>query len=707
MNNIIPRTFCISLKEVPNRRNRAEKYFSDIGLDVAFFDGVYGEAFGVKTSIPNTDEIPGRECHISSGHIGKILSHYSLWNILLHQPEEEFLILEDDVEFSSGFKEKLIHFKQELPEDWQFVYVGYISDSKDPIKMITDHVGIQSVLGSFAYMIKKSAIPILMETNKVLWNHLDKQIKDRSIPKLKNYVLAPSLAIHKSVCDESDSKWASLCYDWELDPLKVKNEETSEILSFGKGWHPLEKNSEGYFIWTDGRSELVINKEWTSIEIDAIVEGGVEGVCKIIRPGKTPLEINLVDGLNHLSIDLSNEKAIIFETKTFKPNQIYKSSDMRTLGMRLLKGFTLTSKYKAKFFVGLANIERVSNSAKVKVDSHENFKYTPAINTTTGKINLKNQLSFSHHRSGWNYALQTLSGEHRENAVKFDGFLDHTFGNQRELNTQLRNIPYREPWVGVFHNPPLIPNFFTDVASPTSIIFSKAFQESIPMCKGLYVLSEYHAKLLRTLIHNVPIEVLYHPTEFPSRIFNYNEFKESENKKIINIGWWLRRLTSIFRLQADRSFYQKIKLIPSVGNQSNTTIDKIMGIELACTAPLLSQELQSVINIRYMANDDYDQLLSKNIVFVDLYDSSANNVVIECMARCTPILINPLPAVVEYLGEGYPLYFNGLQEAEEKVHNIEKVKEAHQYLVDWNGREKITAEYFLKSFKKGEIYKSL
>ena len=95
-----------------------------------------------------------------------------------------------------------------------------------------------------------------------------------------------------------------------------------------------------------------------------------------------------------------------------------------------------------------------------------------------------------------------------------------------------------------------------------------------------------------------------------------------------------------------------------------------------------------------------------NIVFVDMYDSSANNAVIECIARDTPILINPLPAVVEYLGEDYPFYFNDLDEAAEKINDHDLIEETYKYLNNMN-KDFLTQEYFLRSFVESEIYKGI
>ena len=96
-------------------------------------------------------------------------------------------------------------------------------------------------------------------------------------------------------------------------------------------------------------------------------------------------------------------------------------------------------------------------------------------------------------------------------------------------------------------------------------------------------------------------------------------------------------------------------------------------------------------------NDEYDDLLSKNIVFVELYDSSANNLVIECIARNTPILINPVGGVVDYLGKDYPFYFNTLEEASYKLQNKELIKETTNYL---KNKSEVNSKIDINNFYK-------
>ena len=72
----------------------------------------------------------------------------------------------------------------------------------------------------------------------------------------------------------------------------------------------------------------------------------------------------------------------------------------------------------------------------------------------------------------------------------------------------------------------------------------------------------------------------------------------------------------------------------------------------------------------------------ENIVFVDFFDAAANNTVLECIIRNTPIIVNKLEGVVDYLGEDYPLYFTNLDDVPEMLSNIDKIISAHQYLLN-------------------------
>lgn len=705
--NQVPRTFCVTLRETPKRKEFAIKYFKEVGLDVEMFDGIDGKSFGLKSTVPNYSAIPGREYFITQGAVGCLLSHLTLWNVLQHLPEDEFFIVEDDALLGDKFFERFETYRAELPSDWEIAYVGWFPPggelAKDPPTNVSENIIIIKPAATHAYLVKKSALKTLIETNQVAWDTLDTQIAKRSLPKLKHYAFKSPLVAQRSLPDLKEETWVSLCHDFAVDPNWLK-EQNKNSLGLGSGWHPLEKNDDGYMIWSDGRGEFIFDEEWDKMEVEFIAEGDIEKKLRVICPQQEDQVFEIKYGKQTVSFPISGAKSVIIVTDTFRPIDIFKTSDYRRLGVRLLKGIQLTDKNGKMTAVSLYSMygqKKLNETSKTEGVKVTRMKYSH----DDGKINLSGQISFNHHRSGWAYVLNLLSQFHREDATLFDGWLEKTFAWQREEYSQLRLIPYREPWVGVFHNPPNTPSWFSHNSNPASMLQSKEFQDSLGTCRGIYVLSKYHREFLKCFIKTVPVDVFYLPTEVPDLSFNFDEFVKNPNKKIANIGWWCRKLSSIHKLDADSSIYQKIRT-QVFGNQN--AVEQVMAIEAMFDGRALSDEqVKSVVDVRHMPKEEYDELLSKNIVFLDLYDASANNVIVECMVRGTPILVNPLPAVVEYLGADYPFYFTTHAEAEKKLKNIVLIKATNDYLVSSGVAEKVTGDYCLKTIRDGEIWKSL
>ncbi len=93
----------------------------------------------------------------------------------------------------------------------------------------------------------------------------------------------------------------------------------------------------------------------------------------------------------------------------------------------------------------------------------------------------------------------------------------------------------------------------------------------------------------------------------------------------------------------------------------------------------LRKRYAGVDRMRRVPNEEYDELLSRNVVLTEGFACSASNVVIECVLRHTPIVVNPLPAVLEYLGVDYPLYFADPREVPDLLAES-RLFEAHEYL---------------------------
>lgn len=368
--------------------------------------------------------------------------------------------------------------------------------------------------------------------------------------------------------------------------------------------------------------------------------------------------------------------------------------------------------------------ESLSSSALIQPQKNDSF-------IAPRKICLSDNMVINYHRSGWKYALETLYPLHSPEGVLFDGFLEYNFLSQHfieprsdERLEQLKQyglfeisatseekglVPYKRPWVGFIHLPPDMPSEFDYYAQfhLTKMFAKPIWMQSIEHCLGLFTLSEYSACWLRRET-DLPVSVLTFPTEIPDTQFDMCMFRENSRKKIIQIGWWLRHLDAIYKLPLPKNNplkYTKAWLMPR-GNQED--IQGLLECEREREPYLVDPSYRDNTEVlSFVPNHEYDRLLSENLVFVDLYDSSANNAIVECIARATPILVNPLPAVIEYLGPDYPFYFESLPEAAEKALDLDLIEETHEYLKKCPTRSKFDRGYFFESFVNSEVYRSI
>ena len=99
----------------------------------------------------------------------------------------------------------------------------------------------------------------------------------------------------------------------------------------------------------------------------------------------------------------------------------------------------------------------------------------------------------------------------------------------------------------------------------------------------------------------------------------------------------------------------------------------------------ITEEERKRVTLYYTHNfDEYDRLISNNIIIIHLINASANNAILELMYLNIPFFVNKLDAVIEYIGNDYPLYFNSLLDIENIINNkdllINKMHEASEYL---------------------------
>ena len=284
-------------------------------------------------------------------------------------------------------------------------------------------------------------------------------------------------------------------------------------------------------------------------------------------------------------------------------------------------------------------------------------------------------LSFLEHRGGWKYIL---------NEMKNNEFFSETskieFYDVIEQHFLWRNdVICKNKWCGIIHCTNITPPYLSEI-NIENLFHNQNFIDSLNTCEFIICLSSNVSNFLIKKIRcemnkNIKIYTLKHPVIFDDiPLFTEELFFANNNKMLIQIGQQLRKMTSIYMLNTVHC--SKMWLTGTKNFEKiNTLLEKeiqYLGID--------KNQMDNSVKMKYTETfEEFDELLTKNLVFIDLFDASANNSVLECIVRNTPIIINKLEGVVDYLGDTYPLYYDDLSEVP-KLIDTQKILSAHEYL---------------------------
>ena len=302
-----------------------------------------------------------------------------------------------------------------------------------------------------------------------------------------------------------------------------------------------------------------------------------------------------------------------------------------------------------------------------------------------------------------------------------DLYVDRTFHWEKEALKAIGIIPYRKKWRGFIHHTfdTEFSDFNNAKLLKTpEFLESLPFCEMIyVLSKTLETQLRTELAKLGGAAWAVKVTYLTHPTEIDGvPQFKYISFLENPEKRILHVGGWLRNTVSFYQLRipdhikisSNKATY---RILEGVGIKPTTTIyfkktallninganyHPHKGVKRAIFAGLKSLEnsrfehkmknvcgvgvegvdenrlfnnwnkhiynffdelVEGVEKVGKLTNHDYDELLTKNIVFLHLVDGSAINTLNECIVRNTPIIVNKHPSTVELLGEKYPLFY--------------------------------------------------
>ena len=307
--------------------------------------------------------------------------------------------------------------------------------------------------------------------------------------------------------------------------------------------------------------------------------------------------------------------------------------------------------------------------------------------TFARKLRAEKPYTWNHHRGGWTYVGQLV----KENLHTPDGVLFvSAFEDEMWMRRYYKQGPITEPWVGFIHQMPYHHLTFWDL---DRLVQLSEWKESIKHCLGLWTLTDYQKNFLQQKGVPVPIAKVFYPVEPPVELFSYDNFVNNSEKQLLFVGEFLRNFQAFYDL--DVPGYEKLLL-----QYEEFELDRQNG--------KLNLVTNNSVKVIDMVNaDEYDKLLANNIVFINLLDAGANTTIVECIARRTPILVNRVGGVCEYLGKDYPFYYETLEEAQKKLSDLDLIHETTEYLSSDELQDRLKPEHFLRALQNTSVYMML
>lgn len=300
------------------------------------------------------------------------------------------------------------------------------------------------------------------------------------------------------------------------------------------------------------------------------------------------------------------------------------------------------------------------------------------------------------HRGGYQAALQHLVDKRyiSNKGIDFVPMVDPYF-------IWDNGIALEKPWIGVVHltsNCPL----YLENCDINKFFNNPNFQKSIKTCKSLVFLSQYMKDYADKIIQEkfsikMPTSFVKYPVGEDLLQFDLDYFLTKQNKKIIFIGSQMRRVSSLYFLRAPG--YQKAWLS---GKSDSTAALNLIKREMNFLKKKPFQDFDpSCVDLLHTSNwNQYDKIITSNIIFIDFYDASANTAINELIMSNTPAFIRRLPATEEYLGKDYPMFFDNLTFVETVLSNPNYITDlysrTYRYLQNMD-KSDLSHEYFGRS----------
>jgi len=284
------------------------------------------------------------------------------------------------------------------------------------------------------------------------------------------------------------------------------------------------------------------------------------------------------------------------------------------------------------------------------------------------------------HFNGWVSIIQSLSKVFTRKDFILHPFLDRDtlffFDNLKVLKGK--------PWVGIVHFPTHGAPLLHPEVNSINVVKKIHSSEYKDRCNGLIVLTN-KAKETLSKFTDIPIYRLWHPKFVGKHTFDITSY--FRNPIIRHPGKAYRDFFPYFEFQT--KLQKEIHIEP----QNKRLIDQTLELSGALVKDSV------LIHTAFLKEKQYIKNLTTSIGFGYYYDCEASNSILEHLMTHTPIVVNRLPSIEEYLGSDYPMYYENISHDPDKYLLSKKfMQTTSDYLLSRSKMKEFSVDYFCDSF---------
>ena len=186
MNNYVDNIYLINMDRDIDRLKKVTKECDKVNVKFEKFSGI--KVLDLSKNIIDKYIPEETQKYGTDGMIGCGLSHLFIWQDAIQKNYKNILVLEDDVQFTDDFNKYLINVMEELPKDYDILYLGY-KDSICEAKKDTSFNYIykpEFPLLTHAMIISNKGLKKLLNLITIIDDHIDWKIA-RNVKKLNIY----------------------------------------------------------------------------------------------------------------------------------------------------------------------------------------------------------------------------------------------------------------------------------------------------------------------------------------------------------------------------------------------------------------------------------------------------------------------------------------------------------------------------------------